>query len=85
VKPTIGRIVHYYPPAYMASSLGVGPLPGHVMVTGDDGRLDLLVPYCPLGICIPLWQIWRGVPEGQPDPERPHDGHWVWPPREGKP
>jgi hypothetical protein len=81
MKPTVGRIVHFYdhtlPPG---GHNGVGPGPYAAIVTQtfvDSGYINLMVmpPEMP--------PFSRGSVLESPTPYRgTYDRYWVWPPRE---
>ena len=96
MKPTVGRIVHFYSeatanrnphsPGYGLNGQGAGPYPAIVMQTFPDG------PYVNLKVLGWGENAWdEGSvsekpavgPEGvQPRQQHMHSRYWVWPPRE---
>lgn len=86
MKPTIGRIVHYFPTAddskalmAMGGNYGLDrPIPGVIVAVWSDTCVNLKLltdgPY-------DLWKTSVSQRTGEPTEENPQQYTWDWPPR----
>lgn len=80
MKPTVGRIVHYY----MNDNMCVSP--AVVLVTNTDVNLDVWPDEIPIPYGDELSLLVHGLIRDYrlhsvPFSETPKPGHWTWPPR----
>lgn len=72
IRPTVGRVVWYYPPA--SEGWGDGPLAAMIAHVWSDKCVNL-VALAPAG----FWTARSSVPLMQPGEDRPRDNYCRWP------